>query len=226
MGSETRFLKPLAAALARWRPPAGPFRPEGAWEHAYAVLRLTPERGEKGEHPQPYGTLLLKRRPAEGGRFQLEVDLDIRTRARAGMRTRASIACAAGRLATLQAWELRSDTVEAGRAVAALTVSKTATVPRPFTSNWSLMEAVQRLPFDAPALEFDMFEDLDLYKPRQTLHPVAAVEVECAGKRVRLHGFRQTGRGILPTHYWLDDEHRLIAAAGSLRAFLWEGGSS
>jgi hypothetical protein len=43
---------------------------------------------------------------------------------------------------------------------------------------------------------------------------------------VRLRGFRQIGRGILPTHYWLDDEHRLIAASGGLRAFIWDNGAA
>ena len=71
-----------------------------------------------------------------------------------------------------------------------------------------------------------MLEDLDLFKPEQSLRPVGAVTLELGGRQVRLHGFRQIGRGILPTHYWLDDEHRLIAAAGALRAFIWDTGAA
>lgn len=226
--------------LAPLRVPEGPFDPQGAWEQRYSVCVLAPERGAKGEHPHPYGTLLLKRKPAGEGRLTLEVDLTLATRGPSGARTRASLTCAADRLATPREWELRAEAVERGETVAETVVAETAAVrdgvlvrrgrverklalPRPFTSNWSLLEAVERLPFDTAPLNFDMLEDLDLYKPEQSLRPAGTVTAELGGRQVRLHGFRQIGRGILPTHYWLDDQHRLIAASGGLRAFIREG---
>ena len=231
----------MREVLERLRAPEGAFEPQGVWEHRYAVCILAPERGAKGEHPHPYGTLLLKRKPAGEGRLTLEVDLALATRGPSGARTRASLTCAADRLATPRHWELRADAVERGETVAQTAVAETAAVgdgvlvrrgrverklalPRPFTSNWSLLEAVQRLPFDSAPLSFDVLEDLDLYKPQQSLRPAGAVTLELGGRQLRLHGFRQVGRGILPTHYWLDDEHRLIAAAGGLRAFIWDNG--
>ena len=215
------FLAPLRGVLERLRPPAGTFDPNGAWEHRYAVCVLAPERGARGEHPQPYGTLALGRKPIAGGGFALEVDLSISTRGRSGMRSRASLMCADDRFGTPRQWELRSETIEQGRPVADLTVVKRGSGDRNGTSNWSLLEAVQRLPFDAAPVSFDMLEDLDLRKPGQTLRPVDAVTLELGGRAVRLHGFRQTGRGILPTHYWLDERHRLIAVSGGLRGLVW-----
>lgn len=237
-----RFLAPLRGALERLHPPQGAFDPAGEWRQTYALYILAPARGAKSETPSPYGKLVLNRKPAEAGRFQLEVDLAISTRARSGLRTRATITCAADRLATPHEWQLLSEPVEGGKPVAGTSVTETGVLrdgaivrkgrvshkvaaPGAVTSNWSLFEAVQRLPFDAPEpLSFDMLEDLDLYKAGQTLRPAGAVNLELGGREVRLHTFRQIGRGILPTHYWLDDEHRLIAAAGSLRAIIWDGG--
>ena len=233
----------MREVLERLRAPEGPFDPQGEWEHRYSVCVLSPERGAKGEHPHPNGTLALKRKPAGEGRLTLEVDFSVSTRGPSGARTRASLTCAADRLATPREWELRAEAVEDGEAVAETTVAETAVVrdgvlvrrgrverklklPRPFTSNWCLLEAVQRLPFDSAPVSFDMLEDLDLFKPEQSLRPAGAVTLELGGRQVRLHGFRQIGRGILPTHYWLDDEHRLIAAAGALRAFIWDTGAA
>jgi len=39
---------------------------------------------------------------------------------------------------------------------------------------------------------------------------------------MRLHSFEQTGDGILPYSYWLDDQHRLLAAVGGVRTFIWD----
>jgi hypothetical protein len=235
-----RFLAPALEVLQKVRPPQGDFNPQGAWSHQYAVCLLNPERQEKGEHPQPYGKLLLKRSPAEASRFNLEVEQSIFTRGRSGNRTRASLTCSADPVASPLRWELRSETVDNGSTAAGVTVSETGSVrdgmlvrsgrgsrkigsKRSLTSNWSLIEALQRLPVDAAGpLKFDMIEDLDLFKSGQSLRPLGEVTVELSGRRTRLHGFRQTGRGILPMHYLVDDQRRLIAATGSLRAIIWD----
>lgn len=235
------FLAPLRGLLEKVRPPEGPFDPAGAWEHRYLVCRLQPDRGAKGEHPRPYGRLVLARKSPAGGQFSLDVDFSIQTRDSSGSHTHASIVCAADRLATPAKWELQSEAIEDGKPTPLTSLSETATfergtlvrrgrverktaMPRPFTSNWSLMEAVQRLSFDNfPPLTFDMLEDLDLRKPGQSLKPAGNATLDLAGRQVRLHSFRQIGHGILPTHYWVDDQHRLIAVTGSLRGFVWAG---
>jgi hypothetical protein len=80
----------MRGVLERLRAPEGPFDPQCA----YSVCVLSPERGAKGEHPHPNGTLALKRKPAGEGRLRLEVDFSISTRGRSGARTRASLTCA------------------------------------------------------------------------------------------------------------------------------------
>jgi hypothetical protein len=235
------FLAPLRQVLLRAPLPEGPFDPRGVWEHRYRVCVLVPERGARGEHPNPYGTLSIARKPSAADRFSLDVDFSISTRGPSGMRTRASLSCSADRLATPLAWESRSDVVDKGKPVPEMSATETATfaggvlvrkrsrerktkVPGPFTTNWSLLEAVQRMPFDDPArLTFDMLEDLDLVKPGQSLTAIGPVVLDFGPRKVTLHGFRQTGHGILPTHYWLDDQHRVVAVAGSVRGLVWAG---
>ena len=236
-------LAPVRDALEPLRAPEGPFSPQDEWEHHYSVCALVPERQAAGEHAQPYGQLSLKRKRAGSGRFVLDVTLLTTMRAGSALRTEASITCAEDRLATPQKWQLRCEAAERGKPVTESVVQESAEVrggailrrgrverkipvPRPFSCNWSLLEAVQRLPFEGvPALEFDLFEDLDICKPGQRLVSAGTVTVPMGGRQVRLHSFRQIGRGVLPTHYWLDEQHRLIAAAGALRGFIWSDGA-
>src|SRR5262249_38977069 len=126
----TLSVAPIREMLQRIRPPEGPFDPQAAWEHRYTVCSLTPERGAKGEHPHGYGKLVLKRKPAADGHFTLDVNFSISTRGPSGMRTQASLTCAADRLATLRKWELRSDAVEGPKAVPETSITETATVDR------------------------------------------------------------------------------------------------
>src|SRR5436309_15076007 len=107
-----RFLAPMRKAVEQLKPPQGAFDPSGAWEHVYTVYIQESERLSKGEHPKPYGTLTLSRKAAQSGRFQLDVDCEIFTRARSGLRTRATLTCAADRLATPQEWRLISELFE------------------------------------------------------------------------------------------------------------------
>ncbi|MHC4591129.1 MAG: hypothetical protein ACYS8L_00355, partial [Planctomycetota bacterium] len=92
------------------------------------------------------------------------------------------------------------------------------------TSNWTLFDAAQRLGGGAPpAGEFDMLEDLRLPRVGQALRLDGAIEVHMGGEAVQLHGYRQIGEGILPIHYWLDDQERLLFALGGVRAYIWQG---
>jgi hypothetical protein len=43
---------------------------------------------------------------------------------------------------------------------------------------------------------------------------------------MELDGFFHVGPGTLPTHYWLDQQHRLLFAIRYYRVFILESGSS
>ncbi len=93
--------------------------------------------------------------------------------------------------------------------------------PARWTSFWSLFAVIPTLPFEAGApLEFDLLEDLELPKPGQRIVYVGRHEVALAGRTLNLHVFEQTGRGVMPWRWWLDDAHRILLAAGGRRAYL------
>ncbi len=237
--------------LSTLRPPTEAFDPDGAWEHTYDVFPIYAALDVTGKGAwslQHKGVMRLKREPVSGeDAFQLHVASEVTflgwlpTRTQ---RTTASIECAADTLGTPLSWELESVALSAEDSspvplshmresgvvrdgAVELTFEgggRTLEVSSPLTSNWSLFEAVQRLPRgNMPEGEFEMLEDLRLRRAHQRLMAEDPTEVTMAGETVRLYGYRQLGEGISPLHYWLDDEGRLLLALGKMRAYIWEG---
>jgi hypothetical protein len=89
------------------------------------------------------------------------------------------------------------------------------------TCDWCLFEAVQRLKFDKePSLNFDMLEGLSLLKQGQRLSYRGDYPMKLSSNNVSLHRFDQLGDGILPYEYWLDNNHRLMAATSMNKAYI------
>ncbi len=89
----------------------------------------------------------------------------------------------------------------------------------PLTSNWSLMEAVQRRPFAPPECPaFHLLEGLTMPKRGFRLYFRETPEEGFREQDLPLHRFYLIGRGRLPTDYWVDDRHRLIMAISGSRA--------
>ena len=85
----------------------------------------------------------------------------------------------------------------------------------------ALFDAVARLPhkqFDP--IEFTRIDHFDQVKPDQALAFRRTIETSIAGKKVQLHGYDQTGRGIMPFTYWVDNQGRTIVAISGLEAYL------
>jgi len=94
-------------------------------------------------------------------------------------------------------------------------------VPGRLTSDWGIFEAVQRLKFDKESsLDFNMLEGLSILKQGQRLSYRGNYPMKLSGKNVSLHRFDQLGDGILPYEYWLDDNHRLLAATSMNKAYI------
>jgi hypothetical protein len=143
-------------------------------------------------------------------------------------RTKTGVTCKADALATPMQWKTDFEVLDPqGRTVPLTAISTSGRsadikISGPLNSDWSLLDAVQRLPFDSKPLEFTMLEELELLRPKQRLSAGATAEAELGGRTVKLHSFEQLGRGILPITYWLDENHRLIIAVGGRRALLLE----
>ena len=214
-------LRHLSDALPGIEVSAKPFDPEGEWEHNYAIWN--PSRG-KGFKSAVAGSFRIRKRLTTDGDTRLQVTQVIKMQGVNGTgNTKASITCAADDLAAPIRWKIDSEVVDPnGKQVKLTAVSGSGEkkVSGRLSSSWSLFDAVQRLPFDAKELRFDMLEELELLRPDQILWPGETAEIEVGRRKVRLHSFEQIGTGILPMTYWLDDEHRLIIAVNERRAFI------
>ena len=94
-------------------------------------------------------------------------------------------------------------------------------VPGRLTSDWGIFEAVQRLKFNKESsLDFNMLEGLSVLKEGQRLSYRGVYPMRIGDQDVRLHCFHQLGRGILPYNYWLDENHRLVAAISMNKAYI------
>ena len=222
----------LSDCLAGINVPAEPFDPNGEWEHNYAMWN--PARA-KSAASELVGSLTIHRKLTPEGSIRLQLTQITKMAGKNGSgRSKAGVTCKANDIATPIQWRVDFRIADPqGKDVPMTAVSVLGTADKlrvsgRLSSNWSLFDAVQRLPFDSRPIEFTMLEELELLRPEQRLSPGATAEVEIGGRLMKLHSFEQIGRGILPITYWLDDNHRLIIAVGGRRAFLYgsaEGGT-
>jgi len=225
--------------LDSFSPPTGNFNPEGQWAHKYIIWINT-----KGSRPpaKEDGYVTMHRKPAsQDGKFKLQVEQYLVFSRWRSQLTKAEIQCQADPLATPKSWTLESvgkntkdktiqhpkfeesATVANGRITRTGKRTRQLEISNPFTLDWALFDAVQRLKGErSKAIEFDMFEDFDLLRPKQRLSYHGTIDVKLNGKLARLIGYHQIGEGILPTHYWLDEQYRLLFVTGGCRVYLFD----
>lgn len=235
--SQPRSLLSLRNSLDTLKPPSDPFDPAGAWETRYGVwIKLPDERNFK---PHRAGALGIRREMGAGG-ATLSLVQTTQQNDKTDYVIRARIEVDGNPLATPRRWEWSSAIHTPQGEVVDLTSStgsgelagdklilrtngheRVLAVTGPVTANWCLFDGLQRMAFDAKELpSFSMLEELSLLKGRQQLGIGETAEVTLPSGTVRMRSITQTGPGLLPYDYWLDDQHRLLLAIGGLRAFI------
>jgi len=225
----------VGAFLDSFSPPTGDFDLNGSWEQTYAICFV-----DSNLSP---GFLDIERTAtSRGASITLGVESVIAQKAGGTQQIKAKLQCASDALSTPQSWQFESSFLGPDeKPVSNLRIEKTATVKAgvietrfgtrthtrkialPFTSNWSLFDAVQRLPGKEMApLQFTLLEDLDLVKENQRLSFLETTELKLADKLLRLFHYEQIGEGILPYHYYVDEQHRLLFAICGARAYLYD----
>ncbi|MHB9036431.1 MAG: hypothetical protein ACYC64_07170 [Armatimonadota bacterium] len=217
------------------------FDPCSAWENNYSLWFVIPGTPPAaGSTGKGAGMLRIRRGLTNAGEFAL--DIISTTTALENNKSHKkiiNITCDNNLLSTPKRWSLRSciyyadgqpakhtDVSISGKVASNVIIRNSAKerklkAPKYFTSDWSLFDAIQRLSFVVGLpISFDMFEDMDILKSDQKLVYTHSVEINAGRQVIRLHGFEQIGCGILPHYYWLDDQHRLIAAMKGTCAYL------
>jgi hypothetical protein len=220
-----------SAYIKRFPPPDGAFDPLGDWKQTFVLWTVN--------YKAKVGALVLERQKRDAQKFALKVEWHVQQRGYGFHHVSASISCASDALATPLWWRsevklppaseqpLRGDRGVC-EASARDGVIVTADAKKPFgdkplgawTSNWSLLEAVQRLDGEKAKLQaFTMLDFLDVRKDEQQLSFMGRQKVTCAGKELDLTGYQQVGRGILPYEYWVDENRRLRFVISGSRAY-------
>jgi len=88
------------------------------------------------------------------------------------------------------------------------------------SADWCIFDAVSRLTASDLPLEFDLMEGLTILKPGQNLRHLGRTRDGKISSGAVLNGIVQTGTGVLPWEYWLDDTKRLCAAISGDRTYI------
>ena len=220
--------------------PATPadFASDGNWTNVYRVWTCHGYR-ESGNENQGY-LRLQRARSKRSDELVLTIAYEIVNSEGTVNSLRTEVRCRADRRATPIGWRSSSRFVgPTGEPRPELAVEETARVQgsnlevtisgkqhrrkgsERLALDWGLFEAVGRLSFgEEPALEFDVLEGLSVLKEDQRLIYRGEEPMPAESGVPSLHVFQQTGRGILPYEYWLDDHHRLLAVVTLSRAYI------
>lgn len=234
-------LSPVGPHLTETVWPDGPFDPLGAWSHSYRICNLA--GGDRG-------SVRIARTPSDGGGATLEIEatkllftfldgkpLNLKNPLNARIR------CNSDALSTPIEWEFDTHTLlldgkrapelsvhQSGRTVSGGVRLKTGDseaalrLPAPFTLQWSLFDAIQRLkrPLDRQ-VRFTMLRDFDQPKPEQVLAWRGSTKARLQnGVVLELDSFEQVGQGVLPIAYWLNKSGRLLFVISGLEAYIME----
>ena len=213
--------------------PSGKFDPVGPWRHSYQIASLCVSQSSRA----PGGQLTIHRMPQPNGAV-LEVTQQWILLKKYAAWGKAVISCAADcwstpRRWTVETWTTRPDGQEEADGRLKFAVEpvgqelRFSGVRKPplrvgpqWTLDWALLDALQRRPTDAGDLSFDLVEDYDMLRPRQHLLATGPITTKLGGKTAELWGFCRWGTGTLPTHFWLDEQHRLLFVIHYLRAYV------
>jgi len=237
----------LAENLKSFRLPTGPFDANGSWQLAWDVLTLSGAAYKVGGLRRSaigrggvVGRMQLRRSAGVKGNVRLELSYVKTGSGGASHVVEAKMWYPTSALPRPKRWTLDAELRDAnGRTVPKTKIHKEATwadgeltirdkghtrkiaVPDAWTINWVLFEAVGRLPREKmKPISFTLLDHFDQVKGGQTLAYRKTADLALGGKTIRATAYDQTGRGVLPWVYWVDDAGRLLLAVAGLEAYV------
>jgi hypothetical protein len=198
------------------------FKPDGKWVSTYRIWTC---HGYRESGNDNVGFLKIERIGSSGETFTLNVHQEV-VQADAIMHIiDGKIKCRNNQLASPVEWKLQNRFIDAdGKNIPKLLSNdngKAAKRTERATSDFCLFEAVQRLAYEKNiSLSFDLLEGISLKKKGHRLSYSGITPLNINGSDISLHCFVQTGSGILPYEYCLDDRHRLLIVTSMNKAYI------
>lgn len=90
----------------------------------------------------------------------------------------------------------------------------------PVVSDWALLAAVQQMP-PFPEFRFAQLQQLERYFGDQRIRYLELFEARFGEQEVPLHGYVHTGKGMIPSYYWVDEHGRLLIARYALTTLVY-----
>jgi len=221
--------------LAGFTLPEGDFGPTGHWQLSYGVFTLTRPGGRTGR-------LLIKRKPLDDKTFDLEIDYSKTAPKGCSQKTKAKITCRNDKLSTPLKWSLESQIFDSSAnpikntkiSNSAIAKEKSVEIKyekytqkidlaNPYTINWSLFDAVQRLNGEKiEPVDFTLLDHFDQPKPNQTLSYRQTLSIKINAQTTTLHAYDHLGDGIVPWVYWIDESGRMLFAISGIEGYILE----
>jgi len=99
-------------------------------------------------------------------------------------------------------------------------------VKLPLVSNFALFDTVQMMALnEKTSLEFTLLEDNDVLKENQKITYKGVEALEVGGKSYNLRHYTQTGSGILPYDYYVDESNRLLLVISMNKVYILDDGA-
>lgn len=238
-------LKPIRGHLSRFIPAQTPLGKGRQYTLTYDIVHWNWVRGQHGTFANSVvGRVAINRKNTNG-----RVMYDIEQRMRIGgvdNFLEAVITCDADDLNSLRKWTLHSHhtTIRGGREPLSELDEKGRcdggriqiesgnykygfNAKNPVVTQWTVLDFLVQKANPALNVTFDLLQDLSLFKPNQSLIYDGITPVKLRdGKTVTLQTYAQTGQGILPTHYLLDDQGRPQLITSSILSWALSGQTS
>ena len=215
-------------------PPLGQFTPDGSWQHAYAMYLLIPHASIH------VGAFSLVRKPGGSADFTLSVHTQRRGNSGYSQFQLAHMECKQDTLATpiswtfetkmalkpddppyLQSGRKRSVSVRDGvmRIQDKLHTTQTP-LNGPYGNEWSMLEAVQRLPLGkTQPIHYTLIDEYDTPQSNHTLAFRDKVTVPFKNGPLQLTSYCDLGSAVIPTTYWVDEHSRLLFVCSGLQVY-------
>jgi hypothetical protein len=213
----------LGGYLGEYLSPAGRMGQAGGWTAVYDVLGYKSDKKTKGPLMSnvPLGQVSISRKKDAS---EYRIHMHFRPLA-AVEEVSALIRCRPDELRSIREYELswtssaampyvrrEAGVVESGGfRVAAHGGAEFFSTQRPLVSLWTLMDAVRFLPASNDRIhEMDLYMDLSCLRRDQRLRYVRSGEIQTAAGGVPVRFYEQTGIGIQPIHYAVDETNRML----------------
>jgi hypothetical protein len=220
-------VKPIRNHLQRFSPVGTPLRESGQYSLVYDIIHWNWIKGQRGTFANSVVGEVAIERITTGSQVIYEIEQRMRI---GGVDNflEARIACDTDDLNSLRKWILRSrhttarggsdplsEFSEEGRCndgrirVESDNHQYGFSARNPVVTQWTMLDYLMRKANPALNVRFDLLQDLSLFKPDQVLTYDGLTPVKVKdGKAVAMQVYAQTGQGVLPIHYLLDNQRR------------------